>query len=73
MAWLRICRPGSVIGPQQAYLEQQEARMRQLGEKGVLVSFFCLYFNLLYRNPETYTLNPKPFFCPEPLSFLIYT
>ena len=43
MAWLRICRPGSVIGPQQAYLEQQESRMRKLGEKGVLVSFFCLY------------------------------
>jgi len=36
MAWLRICRPGSVIGPQQAYLEQQEARMRSLGEAGVV-------------------------------------
>ena len=36
MAWLRICRPGSVIGPQQAYLEQQESRMQRLGEKGVL-------------------------------------
>lgn len=24
IAWLRICRPGSVIGPQQTYLEQAE-------------------------------------------------
>jgi len=22
IAWLRICRPGSVIGPQQNYLEE---------------------------------------------------
>lgn len=35
MAWLRVCRPGSVIGPQQMYLKQQESRMRALGLKGV--------------------------------------
>ena len=35
IAWLRICRPGSVIGPQQAYLVAQEARMHQLGQDGV--------------------------------------
>ena len=34
MAWLRIVRPGSVIGPQQRFLAQQEARMRELGELG---------------------------------------
>lgn len=33
MAWLRICRPGSVIGPQQRYLKKQEERMRALGRK----------------------------------------
>ncbi|EKX43467.1 hypothetical protein GUITHDRAFT_52246, partial [Guillardia theta CCMP2712] len=27
MAWLRIVRPGSVIGPQQQYLQDQQARM----------------------------------------------
>eukprot|EP00961_Rhodomonas_salina_P274844 3712982-Rhodomonas_salina.1 len=31
IAWLRICRPGSVIGPQQRFLEQQEQHMRSLG------------------------------------------
>ena len=32
IAWLRIVRPGSVIGPQQQYLKDQEARMWALGE-----------------------------------------
>ena len=32
MAWLRIVRPGSVIGPQQNYLKNQEQRMRTLGK-----------------------------------------
>lgn len=35
IAWLRIFRPGSIIGPQQAYLEQQEERMHILGKQGV--------------------------------------
>ena len=35
IAWLRICRPGSVIGPQQEYLVQQEARMHRLGAQGL--------------------------------------
>jgi len=34
IAWLRIVRPGSVIGPQQQYLETQEACMRELGQRG---------------------------------------
>ena len=34
IAWLRICRPGSVIGPQQAYLVNQEPRMHALGACG---------------------------------------
>jgi len=34
IAWLRICRPGSIIGPQQAYLEEQQSRMHQLGAQG---------------------------------------
>ena len=32
MGWLRIVRPGSVIGPQQHYLCDKEAIMRQAGE-----------------------------------------
>jgi cell division cycle 14 len=27
IGWMRVCRPGSVIGPQQQYLESIEARM----------------------------------------------
>jgi cell division cycle 14 len=34
IAWLRICRPGSVVGPQQLYLEQQQSRMHMLGAQG---------------------------------------
>jgi len=32
IAWLRIVRPGSVIGPQQQYLQDQQARMWALGK-----------------------------------------
>jgi len=32
IAWLRLVRPGSVIGPQQQYLKDQEARMLALGK-----------------------------------------
>jgi hypothetical protein len=35
IAWLRITRPGSIIGPQQRYLIDQEQRMWALGRKGV--------------------------------------
>ena len=35
MGWLRICRPGSIIGPQQQFLVDQEARMHRLGAAGV--------------------------------------
>jgi cell division cycle 14 len=32
IGWIRICRPGSVIGPQQQYLIDNEAAMFQAGE-----------------------------------------
>ena len=32
IGWLRICRPGSVIGPQQLFLVDMERRMRLAGE-----------------------------------------
>jgi len=34
IAWLRIVRPGSIIGPQQQYLKDQEKRMHALGRSG---------------------------------------
>lgn len=33
LGYIRVCRPGSVIGPQQNYIMQQEARMHQAGAK----------------------------------------
>ena len=35
IGWLRIVRPGSVIGPQQQYLKDQEQRMWTVGASGV--------------------------------------
>merc|ERR1712087_533385 len=32
IAWLRICRPGSVIGPQQQWLEMQQPKMWRAGD-----------------------------------------
>ncbi len=32
IAWCRMCRPGSVVGPQQGYLVTQEGRLRQAGK-----------------------------------------
>jgi len=32
IAWLRICRPGSVIGPQQNYLEDKQSWLWSLGD-----------------------------------------
>jgi len=33
IAWLRICRPGSVIGPQQEFVCEYQQRMWDEGEK----------------------------------------
>ena len=32
IAWLRVCRPGSVLGPQQHWLEEQQHVMWQEGD-----------------------------------------
>jgi len=33
ISWLRLCRPGSVIGPQQNFLQDMEKRMHREGEQ----------------------------------------
>jgi protein-tyrosine phosphatase len=33
IAWLRICRPGSIIGPQQNFLEDKQAWLWSLGDR----------------------------------------
>ena len=32
ISWLRLCRPGSVIGPQQNFLAEMQQRMHREGE-----------------------------------------
>lgn len=32
IAWIRLCRPGSIIGPQQYYLKHMQDKMWALGE-----------------------------------------
>lgn len=32
IAWIRICRPGSIIGPQQHYMEEKQAQMWMAGD-----------------------------------------
>lgn len=39
IAWMRICRPGMVIGPQQQFLKEIEQRMWQMGTKTTIPSF----------------------------------
>eukprot|EP01083_Nonionella_stella_P096581 271553_1 len=46
ICWLRICRPGSVIGPQQQFLEAQQAKMWRAGD--------------LYRKKRKLTLSFDP-------------
>eukprot|EP00826_Nyctotherus_ovalis_P015302 TRINITY_DN1433_c0_g1_i3.p3 TRINITY_DN1433_c0_g1~~TRINITY_DN1433_c0_g1_i3.p3 ORF type:complete len:100 (+),score=27.70 TRINITY_DN1433_c0_g1_i3:1098-1397(+) len=33
IGWIRICRPGSVLGPQQHFLCEKEAKMHDMGTK----------------------------------------
>jgi cell division cycle 14 len=33
ISWLRLCRPGSVIGPQQNFLAEMESRMHEIGRQ----------------------------------------
>jgi len=33
IAWMRICRPGTVIGPQQQFLKEMEPKMWKLGDE----------------------------------------
>lgn len=32
IGWIRICRPGSILGPQQHYLPDMQEKMFKLGE-----------------------------------------
>jgi cell division cycle 14 len=34
IGWIRICRPGSILGPQQHFLVEQEKQLKQKGLVG---------------------------------------
>eukprot|EP00463_Aulacantha_scolymantha_P001509 TRINITY_DN2120_c0_g1_i1.p1 TRINITY_DN2120_c0_g1~~TRINITY_DN2120_c0_g1_i1.p1 ORF type:complete len:103 (+),score=9.96 TRINITY_DN2120_c0_g1_i1:217-525(+) len=64
IAWIRLCRPGSIIGPQQHFLQQMEAKMWAAGEKEGLhdklpkfytQSTFISLSQLSISSPQYYT------------------
>lgn len=59
MGWIRICRPGSIIGPQQQFLADQEELMHRLGTEGVPGLGTQLGSTLSSRTscPSNYTSN----------------
>ena len=59
MGWIRICRPGSIIGPQQQFLADQEEHMHRLGTEGVPGLGNQLGSTLSSRttSPSNYTSN----------------
>lgn len=36
IGWIRLCRPGSILGPQQYYLLEMEETLKQLGDSSPL-------------------------------------
>lgn len=36
IGWIRLCRPGSILGPQQQFLIKVEAEMKKAGEKSAI-------------------------------------
>jgi protein-tyrosine phosphatase len=58
IAWLRICRPGSVIGPQQNFLEEKQS---WLWAQGDLYRAKHKTSSMSATNLTTSYINPKPF------------
>jgi len=58
IAWLRICRPGSVIGPQQNFLEEKQS---WLWAQGDLYRAKNKTSSMSATNLTTSYINPKPF------------
>jgi cell division cycle 14 len=57
IAWLRICRPGSVVGPQQHYLVAKENFLHSYWKNHPRVSSSALAFQKLNKGVRTF--NPK--------------
>ena len=56
IAWLRICRPGSVIGPQQNYLEEYDAKRKKCSPS--IVS--CRKQAWLWSLGDAYRVKDRP-------------
>jgi cell division cycle 14 len=40
IAWLRLCRPGSVVGKEQEFLEEMESRIHKLIDSDCVIPIF---------------------------------
>ena len=62
MGWLRIARPGSIIGPQQQFLADQESLMHKLGAMGASgLGQYLKYLNDERPSPHAkFTCNLVP-------------
>jgi hypothetical protein len=61
MCWLQICRPGSILGPQQHYLEQQQSRMHMLGGQGCSSPDLAAAAELDHSVPNPTTSRIQPY------------
>ncbi|NXC72012.1 CC14A phosphatase, partial [Anhinga anhinga] len=61
IAWIRICRPGSIIGPQQHFLEEYMSKLHLLGSlrfiKGGLSRVLGCLFGFFETLPPKYVSN----------------
>jgi hypothetical protein len=64
IAWMRVCRPGMVIGPQQQFLEELQPIMWQEGEQ---MRSQPGRRSLIPASPETYTEKQRKDPCPTTL------
>lgn len=61
IAWIRICRPGSIIGPQQNYLEERQASLWMMGDtqRSQKTKLDDKPLPRLITSLDELTLNPK--------------
>lgn len=60
IGWLRLCRPGSVIGPQQHYMEELEPLMWEAGMASMAESNKLAKSNSILKNKPLSSLNVQP-------------
>ncbi len=53
--WIRIARPGSILGPQQQYLVQMDDRMLKLGGEAKRKDLLKMFENLSFQGSAQYS------------------